>query len=244
MIRRSKVRRRAAGVAAALAALAGVTACTSAGSATNAGQPAPTRSSDPLTGAAHEPIDITRIPGDAPLEPGRYSMPFVSGDGATRAVVEVPDGYTNHFAVIGSDDGDLAFWGRVTRVDTDPCLGGRRVGAGRSVHDLASLLVAQRHMKTSRPVPVTIDGYHGVYLQSTVPAAVHRCRGGVVTMYTDGGTWLQQDVPGALFQAWILNVRGQRVVGGTRILPDAANGSELSRMVSSAEFTVVGGSEQ
>jgi hypothetical protein len=167
-------------------------------------------------------------------------MPLYNGDDTMRAIVDVPDGYTNHFSVIGSDDGDMAFWGSVTQVDTDPCLGGKHVGAGTSVHDLASLLVAQRHMKTSQPVPVTIGGYHGVYLKSTVPADVHRCRGGVVTMYTDGSTWLQQDVPHAIFQAWILNVHGQRVVGGTRIIPDAANGAELSRMVKSAEFIVVG----
>jgi hypothetical protein len=226
---------------AALALLASVTACTSTDSTTKATHPTSTRSSDPpTTDSSDEPIDITRIPGDAPLEPGTYSMPFVTGDGAMRAIVDVPDGYTNHFSVISSDDGDMAFWGSVTQVETDPCLRGKHVGAGTSVHDLASLLVAQRHMKTSQPVPVTVGGYHGVYLKSTVPADVHRCRGGIVTMYTDGETWLQQDVPHAIFQAWILNVRGQRVVGGTRILPDAANGAELSRMVKSAEFTVGG----
>jgi hypothetical protein len=241
MRRRRLVRRRAAAAAGALAALASVAACTSADSTANATHPTPTRSSDPpSTNASDGPIDIARIPDDALLEPGTYAMPFLTGDGAMQAVVKVPDGYTNHFSVIASDDGDLAFWGRVTKVDTDPCLGGKHVGAGTSVHDLASLLVAQRHMKTSQPVPVTIGGYHGVYLKSTVPADVHRCRGGVVTMYSDGGTWLQQDVPHAIFQVWILKVRGQRVVGGTRIIPDAAHGAELTRMVTSAEFTVAG----
>jgi hypothetical protein len=93
-------------------------------------------------------------------------------------------------------------------------------------------------MVTSQPVPVTIGGYPGVYLKSTVPADVERCRGGVVTMYTGGGTWLQQDVPHAIFQAWILNVNGQRVVGGTRIVPRAAHAAELTRMVTSATFSV------
>jgi hypothetical protein len=240
MTRRSMIRRWVGFVAAGLAPLASVTACAGTDSTTNAGHPTPTPSSGaPSTDSSDQPIDITRIPEGALLEPGTYSMPFVTGDGETRAIVEVPDGYTNHFSVIGSDGGDMAFWGSVTRVDTDPCLGGKHVGAGTSVHDLASLLVAQRYMKTSQPVPVTIDGYHGVYLKSTVPADVHRCRGGVVTMYTDGNAWLQQDVPHGIFQAWILNVRGQRVVGGTRIIPGAGNGAELSRMVTSAEFTVV-----
>jgi hypothetical protein len=241
MVRRSLGGPWAVAATVALTALAGVTACTSSASTTNAGHPTAARSSDPpTTSSSDDPIDITRIPEDALLEPGSYSMPFLTGDGATRAIVDVPDGYTNHFSVIGSDGGDMAFWGSVTQVDTDPCLGGKHVAAGTSVHDLASLLVAQRHMKTSRPVPVTVGGYHGVYLKSTVPADVHRCRGGVVTMYTDGDAWLQQDVPHAIFQAWILKVHGQRVVAGTRVVPDATNGAELSRMVRSAQFTVVG----
>ena len=56
-------------------------------------------------------------------------------------------------------------------------------------------------------------------------------------MYSDGGTWLRQDVSRGIFEAWILKVHGQRVVGGTRLFPDAAHGAELSRMVTSAEFT-------
>lgn len=232
------IRRRAAALAMALAAVAGVTGCSSDDSAANADEPSTVPSSDPST-SSDPPIDLTRIPEDTLLEPGTYSMPLLHGSGARRAIVEVPDGYTNHRAVIGSGDGDLAFWGKVTRVDTDPCLGGKHVGAGTSVQDLASLLVAQRHMRTSQPVRVTIGGFHGVYLKSTVPADVDRCHGGVVTIYTAGGTWLQQDAPHAIFQMWILNVHGQRVVGGTRILPHAAHGAELSRIVTSAEFAVV-----
>ncbi len=149
----------------------------------------------------------------------------------------MPEGYVGGGPVIGSDDGDIAFWGTVTQVDTDPCLGGKHIGAGTSVHDLAAELVAQRHMKTSQPVPVTIGGYHGVYLMLTAPADLDRCRGGSVTILAAGGTWLQWDVPNATFHEWILNVRGTRVVGGARIDPDAANPAELIHMVESATFT-------
>jgi hypothetical protein len=233
------IRRMAAAAAAAFATLATLGACGSDNAGTStAGAPTSHRTRPATSPPAGQPTDINLIPEDALLEPGRYSMPFLTGDGATRAIVEVPDGYTNHLSVIASDDGDLAFWGSVTKVDTDPCFGGQHVGAGTSVRDLVALLVAQKHMSTSQPVPVTIGGYHGVYLKSTVPADVARCRGGVVTMYTDGGTWLQQDVPHAIFQAWILNVHGQRVVGGTRIVPGATHGAELSSIVSSAEFSV------
>ena len=89
--------------------------------------------------------------------------------------------------MIGADDGDVAFWGRVTRVHTDPCLVGKKVGAGTTVHDLAARLTALRHMKVSQPEPVTIGGYHGVHLALTAPADLDRCRRGSVTILHRSG---------------------------------------------------------
>ncbi len=236
-------RRTVAAAAAGLAALASVCACTDATTNSNANDTTATQSSNTQTTPPPDrPIDLMQIPEDTPLEPGTYSMPFLADEGPARAIVDVPGGYVSAFGgtVIGSDHGDMAFWGKVTQVDTDPCLGGKHVGAGTSVHDLASLLAAQRHMKTTQPVPVTIGGYHGLYLRLTAPADIDRCRRGSVTIYTAGGNWLQSDVPNGSFYEWILNVRGQRVVGGTRLLPHAPNAAELSRMVKSAEFSVAG----
>lgn len=229
--------------AAAVASIVLVGACTSTDATTATADPSTSQSTTPsseppTTPSADEPIDLMQLPEDTDLEPGTYSVGFLYDDGPARAVVDVPEGYVGGGPVIGSDDGDIAFWGSVTQVDTDPCLGGRHVRAGSSVHDLASALVAQRHMKISTPVPVTVGGFHGVYLRSTGPSDVRRCRGGSVTIYTAGGTWLQADVPNTTFHAWILNVRGTRVVGGARIYPHAANEAELVHMVESAEFPV------
>jgi hypothetical protein len=239
-------RRTAPTAVAALTALATVCACSSTDDTPNSdpSDTTTTQSTDiQTTSSPDEAIDLGQIPDDTPLEPGTYSVRLLSDGGPTRAIVEVPDGYSPSFggAVIGSADGDIAFWGKVTNVDTDPCLGGKHVDAGTSVQDLASLLAAQRHMKTSTPVPVTVGGYHGVYLKLTAPADIQRCRGGSVTIYTAGGDWLQIDVPNATFHQWILNVHGQRVVGGARIAPDAANAAELISMVESAEFAVAAG---
>jgi hypothetical protein len=238
----------AATAAAALAALAAVCACTSTSASTNdtpngnAEDTTTAPSSDTQTTSSAEPMDLAQIPEDTRIEPGTYSVALLADSGPTRAIVEVPAGYSSAFGgtVIASHDGDMAFWGKVTKVDTDPCLGGRHVDAGTSVHDLASLLAAQRHMRTSKPVPVTVGGYHGVYLTLTAPADIQHCRGGSVTLYTAGSDWLQMDVPSATFHQWILNVDGQRVVAGARIIPDAANEAELIGMVKSAEFSVVG----
>jgi hypothetical protein len=215
-----------------------VGACTSTDPTSNTVEKATASTSDsPAVPSSHEPVDLMQLPEGTPLEPGTYSVGLLFDEGPTRAIVDVPEGYFGGGGVIGSEDGDLAFWGTVTQVDTDPCLGGKHVRAGTTVHDLAAELVAQRHMKTSRPVPVTIGGYHGVYLTLTAPADLDRCRNGNVTILTAGGTWLQWDVPRATFHEWILNVHGTRVVGGARIDPDAANAAEMVSMVRSATFT-------
>jgi hypothetical protein len=193
----------------------------------------------PTTPSSDATIDLMSIPEGTALDPGTYSVGLLFDDGPTRAIVDVPEGYVGHGPVIGSDDGDIAFWGTVTQVDTDPCLGGRHIGAGTSVQQLAAKLVAQRHMTTSKPVPVTIGGYHGIHLKLTAPANVDRCRGGNVTILAAGGTWLQSDVPNETFHEWILDVHGTRVVGGARIVPGAADRADLVHMVESAEFTGV-----
>jgi hypothetical protein len=213
-----------------------------------------TPSSDaPTTAASDEPIDLTQVDVAAPLERGRYAMPFLAVDSPMRAIVNVPEGY---FAwpggrVIDSGDGDAAFWGRVTKGDTDPCLGGKKVGVGTSVRDLAAALVAQRHMSTSRPVPVTVGGYHGLYVKTVAPSILDRCQHKNILLSTAGGTWLQSGehhdrsgpclscLPGATFRIWILNVRGQRVVAGTRTYPHTADPDGLVGVIESAEFTSV-----
>ena len=213
----------------------------SADATTSTADPTPAQPSDSPTGTtSHAAIDLTQVRQDTALDPGTYSVGLLFDEGPTRALVDVPLGYHADGEVIGSDGGDLAFWGSVTKVDTDPCLGGKLVGAGTSVHDLVTRLVALRHMKVSQPEPVTVGGFHGVHLRLTAPASLDRCRDGNVTIFTAGGPWLQWDIPGAAFHEWILDVHGTRVVGGARIDPGAAKPDELIHMVESATFTGTG----
>jgi hypothetical protein len=88
-------------------------------------------------------------------------------------------------------------------------------------------------------VPVTVGGYHGLYVRSVAPSSLDRCRRDSVLLYTAGGPWLQSDLPGTTFRAWILNVRGQRVVAGTRTYPGTADPDALTAMIESAQFTSV-----
>jgi hypothetical protein len=216
-----------------------LSACSDESTTTTQSTPDITTSDASTAPSSDATIDLTSLPEGTALEPGTYSVGLLFDDGPRRAIVDVPEGYVGHGPVIGSEDGDIAFWGTVTQVDTDPCLGGKRIGAGTSVHDLAVRLVAQRHMKTSQPAPVTIGGYHGVHLKLTAPAHLDRCRGGEVTILAAGDTWLRADVPNGIFHEWILNVRGTRVVGGARIGPHADSPAELIHMVESATFTGV-----
>ncbi len=243
-------RRTSAAASAAVATLATLGACTgtddtssatsTTDTTTSTGTTTPA-SSDPTDSSSDKPIDLQAIPDESPLQPGTYAVPLLFKEtGSTRAVVDVPEGYIGYGSVIGSADGDLAFWGTVEQVDTDPCLGGEHVDAGSSVHDLVTLLVAQRHMTVSKPTQVTIGGYHGVHVTLTAPADIHRCRDEMVTLFAAGDNWLSDNAPEETFDEWILDVAGQRVVGGARILPDAVNGAELSGMVESAEFSNAG----
>jgi hypothetical protein len=227
---------------AALAALATVAACSSDNSTDGAAGSTTTQSSDPtMTPPADEPIPLDRIPDDTPLDPGTYEVPFLAVDSPARALVKVPVGYVSAFdgTVVASGNGDIAFWGKVTEVHADPCLGGKSVAAGESVDDLVTVLAAQQHMEVTEPEPVTVGGYDGVHLTLTAPTDLGQCRDGIVTIYSAGGSWLAWDVPGATFDEWILDVNGQRVVGGARIAPDAANRAELISMVESAQFSGV-----
>lgn len=236
-------RRTAATAAAALAALAAVGACTSddnPSSDADTTNATTARSSDPTTAPpSSEPIDLGQIPDDTSLEPGTYSVALLSNDGPMRAIVDVPEGYVAGFGgtVIAAESGDIAFWGKVTKVNTDPCLGGKEVSAGTSVDDLASRLAAVRHMRTTKPTPVTIGGYDGVALTLTAPTDIDRCQDGLVTIYGTGDSWLQLDVPSATFHEYILDVNGQRVVAASRMLPDADNEAEVIDMLTSATFT-------
>ena len=229
---------------AAIAVLLG--ACSSNDVADTATAPkAAPPSSRPTTPSPDEPTDLIEVPEGTLLQAGKYLAPYLAGEGdrdpansAMRGVVDVPGGYTGGGPVIESDHGDAAFWGKVTRVATDPCRGASRQ-IGPSVRDLATALAAQRHMSTTRPLPVTVGGYHGLYVKSYAPKILDHCRHQEVVIYTGGGSWLQTDLPGGAFRWWILDVGGQRVVAATRSLPDTADADPLNHMMESAEFTSV-----
>ncbi len=67
-------------------------------------------------------------------------------------------------------------WGAITFLQVgdvypDPCCRpGSPPKVGPSVEDFAAALTAQKATTTTKPVPVSVDGHNGVYLEISVPA--------------------------------------------------------------------------
>ena len=97
-------------------------------------------------------------------------------------VIQAPEGYRRFGAwtFLHLEDQPFHVMSFVTaeRVPADPCgsEGGDKFAAavdpGPSVGDLAEALVAQKGAETSEPVPVTINGQHGLYLTYQVAKGI------------------------------------------------------------------------
>ena len=158
--------------------LAGAVAGCSSGAAVSpstGASSAPTSAAAPqlLPGAGHTPVAIPA---------GTYAV-VVNGTTipAPMPVIRVPAGYNGAgFAVNRGFEGDavapdargLSFW-EVQSVMSDPCKAGKHgVDPGPTVADLARALAAQPLRAGSDPVPVTVAGYQGLYVETSVPAHI------------------------------------------------------------------------
>ncbi len=137
-------------------------------------------------------------------------------------VLHVPAGYAGSgFAVhtgvgakgtaVAPDAHGLSFW-EIQSVFTNPCTAGKySKDVGPSVADLAKALDAQPLRAATNPVPVQIAGYHGLYLQASVPAHIDfaKCQDGYFDTWTStSGNGHFQQGPGQQDRIWILKVHG------------------------------------
>jgi hypothetical protein len=228
----------------ALAAMSVLLAACSNDSASVAERPPPSS-----TGTPAGPGELVKVPEGASLKPGVYSMPLIGPDSPMRAVVDVPAGYFNPGGYVIDDGhgtnapdefGDLMFWSDIDQVEADPCDGGAAADVGPTVRDLADALVAQKHRTTTSPLPVTLDGNEGLYLESSGSKdAPRRCQGGPQTLWQSDTYWAPTfDVePGTVQRMWILDVDDQRVVALVTIFPGhTANPAEMAGMAESVRF--------
>jgi hypothetical protein len=108
------------------------------------------------------------------------------------------------------------------------------------VADLAEALAAQELRDGTDPVPVTVGGYDGLYVEVSVPDEVDAgdCPGGVFGLWP-GRAQRYQEILGQVDMVWIIDVDGQRLVFDAAHDPNASPDevAELEEMVTTATFT-------
>lgn len=185
----------------------------------------------------------------------RYALLDLPGKPFPRVVLTVPDGWTSNdgLAVIRHLDDRprlmaVAFWG-VVDVYTNGCHWlGPLIHPGPTVDELAAVLASRPLRNATTPVAVTFGGYHGEYMEWSVPAdlKLSDCdRGpgdtdGVFeswTGYGTGGTD-RYEFPGQLDRLWILDVEGRRLVVDAYYMPGSTeqDRAELQQVVNSISF--------
>jgi hypothetical protein len=206
-----------------------------------------TAEASPPSAPSSPPTAVLSLPsgnGEALLEPGSYVFPVTD---ATRwpeqlPVVSVPAGFIARDDAAGVAAGDfeesrmLWVW-EIDSVYSHPCDAGRStLVVGPTVADLADALAAQPMRDGTDPVPVTVGGYDGLYVELSVPddIDIDACPEG--KFFTWPGRW--QQGPGQVDMLWILDVEGQRVVFDAWRMPGVSpeQTTELQHMVTTAAF--------
>jgi hypothetical protein len=220
------------------------------GTPTSATSSAPT-SSDPSEseGPGYEVLDPEVY---SVLEAGRYALAPIGPNAGPLAVVGVPDGYISSGPFLfpageGTPDHDdccsVGYW-TVAGVYKNPCdISHGWPKLGPSVNDMVRALAAQPLTTTTKPAPVTVGGYDGVYLKRTSAPGdldVRTCTGKSIAYWeSDPGTrYISADESGVVDLLWILDVDGERVVLDIGIAPgvDKKKVQELAAIVESAHF--------
>lgn len=152
------------------------------------------------------------------LAPGCWAIKARGVPGSPLAQLDLPAGFSGNDAWVWVNADRQGEWGAITLVPAgdvflDPCTrAGEPQKIGASVEDFASALAAQQVTTTTQPVPVSLDGHEGVYLEMSVHPLfdVSRCHGEELILWTgpeDPGT-----DPGLVIRYWVLDVDGQRIV--------------------------------
>lgn len=228
--------------------------------------PAPDETHEPLT-LYYDAGEFVHDDGErnVVIPPGVYAVPF-SGWGDLppevadlRAVITFPSGFMSRHrstfadktpepgsASTGATQRELAFW-TVDKVPTDFCGAGDRsrsfTNPGPTVADLATALATQPRLGGTDPVPVTIGGYDGLYVELTRPTDAPPCRGRVLWQVVPAPRSFiayheQFTDRGDVDRIWILDVDGDRVVIDAIYPADASDAevAELGGIVESATF--------
>ena len=192
--------------------------------------------------ASTPPPTVPPLAGDA-LQPGTYTLAH-----GLNATMTVPAGWGNldQRGVVKDSDGSsfmaVVFWPFPTdfnEVYSDPCDWSTTViepPVGPTVDDLANALAAQAMRGDADPTEVTVDGFHGKYLDMSVPSEIDfgDCDDGEFRSWA--GRFHQG--PGQIDRVYILDVDGQRQVLIAHHMPatSAADLAEQQAVFESIDF--------
>lgn len=163
------------------------------------------------------------------LAPGCWAIQVRGLADSPLAELTLPAGFSGNDAWVWLNDVGDDEWGAITLMSVgdvypDPCTrAGDPPKVGPSVQDFASALAAQKVTTTTRPVPVSLGGQDGVYLEMSVPAGfdVSECRDEALILWTTGTEESPAADPGLVSRFWLLDLDGQRVVLAVNTAADA-----------------------
>jgi hypothetical protein len=165
------------------------------------------------------PADWTPIPllDDDSLPAGRLGMTANGRPGSPWAVVAVPDGFSTVGGWVIFDEsprggGGVGYW-TVSEVVRNPCGDPQPMSAGSTVDALVSAFQHQLLTRMSKPVPVIVDGHHGMSVELAVPAGIDFATCPQYNLWeSDPAGARHMAGPGEFDRLWILDVGGDVVV--------------------------------
>ncbi len=181
--------------------------------------------------------------GTQDLRAGTYAFgPLFDASGRPfpKILITVPDGWNSYegFAVQS-----------LTGTPRELAVLGPMIHPGATVDELAAVLAARPLRNGTAPVAVSFGGYHGKYMEWSIPAGIQfqqalaehgfsDCDGSLFKSWNDGAGDRYQQGPGQVDRLWILDVEGHRLVIDATYMPGSTvqDREELAQVVNSIAF--------
>ena len=224
-------------------------------------------SAPPTAALGATPQAMPRAEVDLSLKAGTYAFDFSTLDAPgkpfPKVVIRVPDGWVSYkgFAVRSLVNTPrqmvVSFWS-VVDVYANSCHWlGPMIHPGSTVDELAAVLAVRPLRNATAPVAASLGGYHGKYLEWSVPADINfsDCDQEPSDGVRDFNSWTgvmlwnapfnpsgttnrYQQAPGQVDRLWILDVEGRRLVIDATYLPGstAEDRAVLQQVVDSIAF--------
>jgi hypothetical protein len=157
------------------------------------------------------------------LTPPQSGCIETTADDSVRITLTVPVGWETPPLNLGvwltgkhnaAPDGASLFFERGGWLYSDPCHSTQPpdIQVGPSVDDFANALVSHPSLTVTTPVPVTLGGYSGKYMDLQIPSDISACTPSQPPEYWPWEPGFYAQGPSQRWHLWILDVSGTRVV--------------------------------